>query len=107
MSNPAWKKRERMVAKSLGGRRIPVTGIDRHGADVVTPLLHVQVKHGRRRPAFLGDWLDGICGTAGDAGKIGIVVWSDNREKAQDAIVMLRLSDFEQLHGSIRVEVKA
>lgn len=89
------------MAKRLGGKRIPVTGIDRHGADVVTPLLHVQVKHGRRRPAFLREWLDGICGTAGDAGKIGIVVWSDNGERTQDAIVMVKLSDFEQLHGEI------
>lgn len=99
-----WKQRERNVAKVLNGKRIPVTGIDRHGADVVTPLLHVQVKHGRRRPAFLAEWLDGICGTAEACGKIGMVVWSANREPQGDAIVMLKLSDFEQLHGKVQAQ---
>lgn len=97
-----WKQRERNVAEVLGGQRIPVTGIDRHGADVVTPLLHVQVKHGRNRPSYLRDWLDGICGTAKDAGKVGIVVWSAPREAQGDALVVMRLSDFESLHGTLR-----
>jgi len=96
-----WKRRERDVARLLGGRRIPVTGLDRHGADVETELLAVQVKHGRRRPAFLRDWLAGICGQAKLRERVGLVVWADNRETLGDAIVFLRLADFEALHGRV------
>lgn len=102
VSDKTWKKRERATAEVLGGKRIPVTGQDRHGADVVTELLHVQVKHGRNRPSYLREWLDGICGTASDAGKTGMVVWSIGHEKQADAIVLMRLSDFEALHGKVR-----
>lgn len=101
MNRRTWKKRESAVAERLGGRRIPVTGLDRHGADVVTPLFHVQCKHGRNRPGYLREWLDGICGTAGDAGKIGMVVWSTLREDQGDAIVLMKLSDVEALHGRV------
>lgn len=101
MADKTWKRRERGIAARLGGRRIPVTGIDRHGADVETPLLCVQSKHGRRRPSYLAEWLDGIRATAGDRGKTGIVVWSVARERTPDALVLMRLSDFEALHGAI------
>jgi hypothetical protein len=88
------------VAKALGGQRIPVTGIDRHGADVQHPLFAVQVKHGRRRPKHLREWLDGICGTAAKE-QVGIVVWADNAERLSDAVVLMRFSDFQALHGSV------
>ena len=95
-----WKRRERDVAKRLKGKRIPVTG-ERAGADCESALLCVQVKHGRRRPAFLRDWLDGIRGTATAKGKVGIVVWADNGERTSEAIVLLSLADFEALHGRV------
>jgi hypothetical protein len=100
MADRTWKARERMTAKLLGGQRIPCTG-ERHGADIETPLLCIQQKHGRRRPAFLADWLEGICANAKPKGKVGLVVWSSNREPQGDAIVILRLSDFQQLHGTL------
>ena len=93
---------ERKCAKALGGRRIPVTGIDRHGADVVTEVFAVQVKTGRDRPGYLREWLDGICGTAGE--RTGIVVWQATREPLRDAVVLMRFSDFVALHGSVGVE---
>ncbi len=100
MPDKTWKARERMTAARLGGQRIPVTG-EREGADVETPLLCVQHKHGRRRPAFLQAWLRGICGTAQRKGKVGLVVWSMPREAQDDAVVILRLKDFEALHGTL------
>jgi hypothetical protein len=35
-----WKSYERRVAADLGGRRIPVSGIDRDGADVECPMFN-------------------------------------------------------------------
>ncbi len=103
MSDKTWKARERRTAQALGGRRIPVTG-ERDGADIETPLLCVQQKHGRRRPAFLQGWLSGICATAARKGKIGLVVWSAQHEAHGEAVVILRLDDFQQLHGRVRAE---
>lgn len=104
MSRHSWKRSEREISKRLGGKRIPVTGIDRHGADVVTPLLHVQVKTGRNRPSYLADWLDGICADAQPHGKAGVVIWQATRERIAESVVVMRLSDFEALHGKVRGE---
>ena len=100
MPDKTWKARERKAAARLGGQRIPVTG-ERDGADAETPLLCIQAKHGRNRPSYLQGWLDGICGAAARKGKIGVVIWSAKHERQDKALVILRLADFEQLHGQI------
>ncbi len=51
-----------------------MTGIDRHGADVETPLLCLQTKLGYRMPRYLRTWLDGIVLAAWRAR--GKSVWS-------------------------------
>lgn len=93
-----WKAFERVIAADLGGRRIPVSGVDRHGADVETPMFHVQAKLRKSLPAWLFDWLGGICGTTPD-GKIGILILRTPRMKNAEALVVLRYSDWKDLHG--------
>jgi len=95
-----WKQHERDVAADLGGRRIPVTGVDRNGADVETPLFAVQVKVRRALPAWLWAWLSGICATARD-GRVGVLVLRRPRERKQDGLVVLRYRDFVELHGPV------
>jgi hypothetical protein len=102
MADKTWKRRERQVAAALGGRRIPITGLDRHGADVTTARLAVQVKRGRRRPGYLSDWLDGIRARGAETARTGIVVWCDHQEDIQEAIVLLRLRDFIELREGAR-----
>ena len=89
------------MAKALDGKRIPVTGIDRDGADVTSDLFAVQVKHGRRRPSYLADWLSGIRAQA-LAPQVGVVVWCDNRECLEDAVVLMSMKDFVDLHGKVK-----
>jgi hypothetical protein len=96
---PAWKRFETRVAKALNGQRIPVTGIDRDGADVVTPMFHVQTKRRNGMPSYLREWLDGICLTAKCAQKIGVVIWTSPGKRDESAVVVMRLSDFIELHG--------
>lgn len=93
-----WKRRERDVAKALNGRRRPVSGREQHEPDVDSALFVCQVKHGRRRPKHLQVWLDGIRSHAA-SNQVGIVVWCDNRESLSDAIVLMRMGDFVDLHG--------
>ena|SRR5215471_4144704 len=95
-----WKAYERRVAAALGGMRVPVTGIDRHGADVVTPLFDVQVKLRASLPQWLFAWLGGICNNAKRAEKIGLLVLKTPRMRDGDAIVVCRMRDFVDLHGA-------
>lgn len=97
-----WKGFERRLAECLNGKRIPVTGMDRHGADVVTPMFCIQAKLRKGQPSYLREWLDGICLTALASNRIGVVIWkTPGRGKPDDdALVVMRLKDFEALHGT-------
>ena len=99
MADRAWKRFERAVAQRVGGRRVPVTGLGRAEADVVTSSFHFQCKLGRRFPAYLRGWLDGITEAAEGAGSIGVVVWKEPGARVDDSVVVLRLRDWEDLHG--------
>lgn len=96
-----WKAAERRVAVDLGGARIPVTGIDRDGADVVTPLFHVQVKLRKALPTWLWAWLTGIRTTAKPAGKVGILILKKPRQKDCDGLVVMAYGDFVDYFGAI------
>ncbi len=96
---PAWKDAERRVAKLLGGRRIPVTGIDRADRDVEAGMFYYQVKHRRCLPQWLWDWLGGIQANAQPAGKVGVLILSKPRQRAAESLVVLSLKDWQDLHG--------
>lgn len=96
MADKTWKAFERRVAKRLRGRRIEHTG-ERAGVDVNAPPFCYQVKLGRRMPAYLREWLDGIA--TARATQIGAVVWKPLYARDEDAVVVLRLKDWQDLHG--------
>ncbi len=48
------------------------------------------MKLGRRLPAYLATWLEGITGTARRRGKIGLVVWKPKHGGDEDAILLMR-----------------
>jgi|TARA_R110000824_G_scaffold260081_2_gene448742 hypothetical protein len=96
-----WKASERRVAQDLLGQRIPVTGVDRDGADVVSPLFHVQVKLRKRLPEWLWDWLRGIVLDAAPHRKVGVLVLKKPRQRDAEGLVVLRYEDFVDLVGRI------
>ncbi len=100
MSRTGWKQFERRLAADCGGRRIPVTGIDRDGADVSHPMFGYQLKLRKSIPVWLGQWLAGIVGTAMDSGKIGVLVLKRPRQRDTEALVILRWADWILLHGA-------
>ena len=93
-----WKKRERRIARALGTERIPVTG-ERAGADREAGMFSYQIKSRNGQPGYLRDWLDGIKATAARVGKTGVVIWQEPRRPDRDALVVLRLGDWIDLHG--------
>ena len=95
----AWKRFERVVAEKVGGRRIPVTGLDRDGADVVAAPFLYQCKLRKNVPGYLTKWLAGITSTAAQSGNTGIIVWRAPGTLNGDALVILKLSDWVAWHG--------
>ena len=101
MPDKSWKAFERRLAKRLGGKRIPVTG-ERDGADVDAGPFVYQAKLRRGLPSYLREWLRGIV-AAGErsGGATGVVVWKAPNARDDDAVVVLRLKDWQDLHGDV------
>lgn len=98
-----WKGFERRCADRMHGIRRPVTGLDRGDGDVFTPMFEIQCKLRNGQPDYLLRWLDGICATASQRNRIGVVVWkSPGQGKPDgDALVIMRWRDFVDLHGEV------
>ena len=101
-THKAWKRFEERTAARLGGRRRPVTGLDRGDGDVFTPMFEIQNKLQTGQPEYLKRWLSEICQTAKARNRIGVVVWKEPGRGRDDgdALVVMRLRDFTDLHGS-------
>lgn len=82
-----------------------MTGIDRGDRDVETPLLWVQVKARKSLPVWLWEWLSEICGGAKTVDKTGALVLVKPGMEISEALVIMRLVDFEALHGKVLGEV--
>ena len=107
MADTAWKKFERYCAQRLGTHRIPVTGIDREGADLELGMFCYQAKLRKVIPAFLFTWLAGIVGSAKAKGKIGVLVLNRPRKDRTEALVVVRFDDWVALHGDIPSQLEA
>lgn len=80
-----------------------MTGLDRHGADVITPVFHIQAKLRKSLPAWIFDWLDGIRSTTPPE-KTGVLILRVPNMRDDDALVVLRYKDWVDLHGHISPE---
>ena len=98
MPDKSWKAFERRLAKRVGGKRIPVTG-ERDGADVIAPPFCYQAKLRRGQPSYLRAWLKGIVAAGERSGTTGVVVWKQPGARDDDAVVVLRLRDWQDWHG--------
>ena len=88
----SWKAFERRLARRVGGRRIPFTGIERGSADVIAGPFVYQAKLRRGLPSYLRDWLRGIVAAGERSGTTGVVVWK---------ALVLRLKDWQAWHGDV------
>lgn len=97
MPDKGWKAFERRMARDMNVERIPVTG-ERAGADARTNLFAFQFKNRKVIPGWLFRWLAGIVQSAG-RDQVGVLVLKRPRQRDRDALVILRWSDWVELHG--------
>lgn len=100
MSERRWKRFERDLARDVGTERIPVTG-ERDGADFETAVFVYSAKQRAAQfPRTVAAWLDRVVGKARSRtpGKVGVVVVQRPRHRRRDALVVLRWSDWRELH---------
>ena len=72
---------------------------ERDGADVVSEKFVYQAKLRRGLPSYLREWLRGIVSAGERANAVGIVVWKAPHKPDDDAVVILRLKDWQELCG--------
>lgn len=97
MPESPWKRTERMVAKWLGGKRVPVSGRQEAGVDIDNPWLAIEVKHRKKLP----EWMRKAMAQAVAAAamprhwhKLPVVVLHDEGEPHGDNWVCMRMADF-------------
>jgi len=101
MSERAWKRTERMIARRLKGERIPITGRARGSApDVALPWACVEVKHRKTIPRWLLEAVDQAQASAQDDQLPVVVLHGSGMPHDRDLVVM-RLGDFTAWHGEL------
>lgn len=100
MSRLSWKKAELVLARLLGGERVPVTGRVRGWApDIEHPTLALEVKTRKRMPVLLADGMDQAVKAAGWYERKGkgyrmpALVIHEDGSHYDNALVVVRLRD--------------
>jgi hypothetical protein len=100
----SWKHAERRVARALGGQRTGPTG--REDNDVkggLAEIFAIEIKYRARLPQILTAALSQAKAgkTAGNKPPMCVIV--QKGQETGEALVCMRLKDFVDLHGPIRV----
>lgn len=96
MSN--WKRHERLTAKALGGKRVSRgNNFSQSLPDIEHPLLSIECKYRKKISSFLKDGI--IQAKRYNPDKIPCLVLKERGMRG--GLILLRLSDFQDLFGSI------
>jgi len=102
MPDKLWKASERKISRLLGGQRAGAVG--REGPDVIHPHLAVEVKERRKLPAWLLSAVEqAIMGAPKD--KLPMVVLHRAGDRYEDALVVVRLRDWQEWYGEVKCAV--
>jgi len=100
MSEPRWKRHERLIARALGGARQPNTG--KRGPDVVARRWVVEVKLRSRLPLWLEQGLAQAEAAAKETGlkPLLVLVVCRGRGRRAKRLAILPLEVLSNLAGS-------
>jgi len=94
MTDKAWKHNERMIAKYIGGKRVPITGRQRGDApDIEHNWLSVEVKLRQRVPEWIKDGM-----RQAEASKrrsaMPVLIIREKGQRVEDALICTTLKEF-------------
>ena len=90
----AWKDNERMIAKYIGGERVPITGRQRGDApDIKHNWLSVEVKLRQRIPTWIKNGIDQAEKSAVGQ-QMPVLIIREKFQKADDALICMTLKEF-------------
>lgn len=100
MANPSWKKLEQRIAKKLGGRRVPCSGVSRDfKGDVITDKFLIDCKYGDQIPKKLIDWWRKVEEEAKENNKIPALVIKKKGMRGE--LLILNLDDFLEVSKNV------
>ncbi len=102
MTDKAWKKMERRVAREVGTERTPLSGGNgkQTRSDTLHEKYYIEAKQRKKIP-FFAEFKRTIM-RAKKEGKIPMVIF--HQKFAKENIVMIRLSDFTSLTKDLSLE---
>ena len=90
----AWKDNERMIAKYIGGERVPITGRQRGDVpDIKHNWLSVEVKLRMRIPEWIKNGIDQAEKSAVGQ-QMPVLIIREKFQKADDALICMTLKEF-------------
>jgi hypothetical protein len=108
MADKTWKRTEREVAALIGGERVPITGRGRGSEpDVRHDIYSVEIKYRKALPDWMHDALDQAEKAKKRPDQLPIVIFREKGQRVSQAFVMLRLGEFQDWFGRLRVSGEA
>lgn len=97
----SWKAAEKGVARALGGERVSNKFLGLDVTDVVCGIFAVEVKERKAIPAWL---INAMCQSERNAkgGRTPLVALHRLGDRYDDALIVMRLHDFVDLHGELK-----
>lgn len=90
-----WKEAERQVARRVGGARVSNHALGLRTPDVESSWLSLEVKHRKRLPVLITDTMAQARRNATPGKLVGAVLHEEG-QRYDDAVIMIRLGDFEE-----------
>ena len=107
MADKRWKAVERNIARLLGGVRVPVSGRQRGDQpDIEHPQFSVEVKSRNTIPQWLCEAVEQATASATED-RVPLVVLHQNGRRYADALVVVRLADFQRLTSQDLAETES
>lgn len=97
----AWKSAEKGIARALGGERVSARFLGLDVTDIVCGIFSIEVKERKVLPAWL---TNAMCQSERNAkgGRVPLVALHRLGDRYDDALIVLRLHDWVDLHGELK-----
>lgn len=97
----AWKAAEKGIARAIGGERVSNRFLGLDVTDIVCGIFAIEVKERKVIPSWLINAMEQSERNA-RGGRVPLVALHRLGDRYDDALIVLRLHDWVELHGEVR-----